>query len=167
MLTHYKAAKEKSPETSAFVPRWHGGSSWRKMLKGMRLLHEYPAGQPLYLRVTKEGPYEPLVGADHPIQVWWDPPASRVSEMNLPGVAVAEPWQLSDDSPRVRKRKLMRLEGREGGVSMKFQAVLHGSPAKVLLDTALKATGSLSDSQRRRKCLRLPVKASQLRWLLD
>ena len=44
-LTVYKEQKALAPKTTSLVvvvPRWKGGSPWRKLMQGMRLLHEYP-----------------------------------------------------------------------------------------------------------------------------
>lgn len=72
MLQHYVACKARCPESTSaciLVPRWRGGSAWRKLLSGMRLLHEYPAMQPLYSRIDAEGHLVPLPGQGYPLRV--------------------------------------------------------------------------------------------------
>lgn len=77
ILAHYVACKVKAPESTSaciVVPRWTGGSSWRKHLHGMRLLHEYAPGTALFSTLASSalGPWPDKLACA--LQVWYDPP---------------------------------------------------------------------------------------------
>ena len=91
MLAHYKECKDRAPATTSaviVVPRWNGGSAWRKQLSGMRLLQECPAGTPLYFEVASQGPGLVRPALTYPIQLWYDPPLVTPMPFDLPGTAV-------------------------------------------------------------------------------
>ena len=87
-LSKYLADKGQAPsETSAviLVPRWVGGSPWRKLMQGMRLLHEFPAQTPLFFKTDGNQPPRPVPPIPYPIQAWYDPPAQSDPSIQ-PGV---------------------------------------------------------------------------------
>ena len=76
-LSHYVKGKKENPATTSaviVVPRWLGGSPWRKHLIGMRLLKEYPAKTPLKY-VYGGDKCAPVLAAvcNSALQVWYDP----------------------------------------------------------------------------------------------
>ena len=137
MINHYLECKAKAPQTTSaciVVPRWVGGSPWRKLLKGMRLLHEYAPNTPLYFECVQDKSLVPRIGEPYPVQIWYDPPMSPNSEANLPGVLV-EPWAPQDDGPRVRKKKTLSAIGTGQDYAYKYAATLNGTPIEVYLDS--------------------------------
>ena len=137
MLSHYKDCKAKSPHnTSAciVVPRWSGGSSWRKLLQGMRLLHEYPSGTPLYFKHQAEGAPAPVPAEPYPIQIWYDPPVTIPMPRDLPGVEMTA-WTIQDDGPRGRHKKSLGVIRDFSETEMKFSAVVNGVATTVYLDS--------------------------------
>ena len=141
MLTHYKECKDKAPSTTSaviVVPRWNGGSAWRKQLSGMRLLQEYPAGTPLYFEVATQGPGLPRPVLPYPVQLWYDPPLVVPMPVDLPGTAV-EAWCIQDDGPRIRVKKTPVLLALGSSLSLQFTGTLDGVEARILIDTG--ATG--------------------------
>lgn len=139
-LSHYVACKAKAPEdTSAciLVPRYEGGSAWRRHLLGMRLLHEYPAGTPLKSLPpsTPDATPVPAVSYPHPMQVWYDPPRCAEPVTGWPGV-VTSAWCPADDARRNKKPGLVLNSVQAiGGLTMSVLAALGNRPAKILLDS--------------------------------
>jgi len=111
VLTHWKAQRELNPHESeavALVPRWNGGSPWRRELVGWQLLHEFPAGTVLYQEKTQSDvDAVDCEGKDYPVQAWYCPPDTLPDgfERVLPGASV-QAWTQSDDGPR---QKTVRL----------------------------------------------------------
>lgn len=108
-IQHYVQQKASSPtDTSAciVVPKW--GGKWRKLLKGMTKVIEYPAGTALFDVPDSTAARRKLPGCPWPIQVYWDPPSTpptlgfrskrrsqlkmtfRASFAGLQGVALAD-----------------------------------------------------------------------------
>ena len=130
LLTLYAEQKAKSPSTTSLcvlVPRWVGGSGWRKLLNGMQMLHEYPANRALYF---DEDNQLPLQGEKHPRQLWYDP-CDRPGEPKPQGQVA---WCLEDDGPRERQ-PLTLAAHIPPTLAMKFSALLGGRTANVLMDT--------------------------------
>jgi hypothetical protein len=100
----------------------------------MRLLHEYPAFQPLYFTVGEGDAVLPEPGRAYPVQVWFDPPAQDPPPGGWPGVAIA-PWTAADDAPRVRKGKALGTVAGRRGLAMSFAAEANGVACRILLDS--------------------------------
>ena len=138
-LSKYKDEKGKAPSTTSsviLVPRWVGGSPWRKLMQGMRLLQEFPANTPLFFQSRGHQPPILVPPAPFPIQAWYDPPAQEKSN-HLPGIPT-QPWNISDDGPRIRFKPapvLHTLQSRHPALSMTFQASVSDIPARLLIDT--------------------------------
>ena len=147
MISHYKECKLKAPTTTSaciVVPRWVGGSAWRRLLRGMRLLHEYPANTPLYVKLDENGEQITKPGYNYPIQIWYDPPAGTAEP--IPGVVI-EPWHLSDDGPWKRpktSRSVGTLAGRQG-LSMHFKGHLNSVPTDILMDSGAEGNWVMRD----------------------
>jgi len=78
MLRYWKTQRDLNPyesEAVAMVPRWDGGSAWRKELGGWRLLHEFPPGQVMYEEKTDsaQNPRDCPV-LEYAVQAWYCPP---------------------------------------------------------------------------------------------
>ena len=77
-LAHYVAGKKEQPATTSaviIVPRWLGGSHWRRHLAGMYLIKEWPALTPLKW-VPGEGKGchpRPAAPCPYVLQAWFDP----------------------------------------------------------------------------------------------
>ena len=127
MLAHYAECKKLKPESTSaciLVPRWRGGSSWRKHLQGMRLLTEYNVDA----QVFRGGKLGPFVSLGVPVEVWYDPPAQ--SDPCKFGTETPA-WVQADDAPRRRDRKLKLNAFGHKELTMRFEAKVGGSAAKV------------------------------------
>lgn len=83
-IAHYKQCKQRDPRSTSaciLVPVWHGERSqgWRRLLAGMRLLHEYPAGSVLFTGPCAAGTRRYLPPTPWAVQVWHDPPELPLS----------------------------------------------------------------------------------------
>ena len=137
-LTVYKEQKALAPKTTSLVvvvPRWKGGSPWRKLMQGMRLLHEYPSGTLLYKNPETGAAVE---GDNFPRQVWYDP--CEGADGKLPG-EIVEPWNISDDGPRQRTLLVLSTLPKDG-LLMKYRGTIYGTPVLVLMDSG--ATGNFA-----------------------
>ena len=135
LLTLYAEQKAKAPSTTSLcvlVPRWVGGSGWRKLLGGMQLLKEYPANTALYF---DEDSKLPLPGEQHPRQLWYDP-CIKDGDPKPQGNSA---WCIEDDGPRERYPLTLKAYAIPN-LAMKYNALLGGRSASVLMDTG--ASGS-------------------------
>ena len=78
-LGHYLTCKARAPWTTSAVfvlPKWRS-PNWAPLLRGMRLVHEYPAHTQLFSRPDPGGshlPRQECGPAPWPVQVFYDPP---------------------------------------------------------------------------------------------
>ena len=97
-LQHYVKGKKENPaSTSAviIIPRWQGGSHWRRHSKGMYLIKEYPANTPLKW-VMGDGTHpRSALPCPNILQVWFDPRAVPAPLAGWPGVK-SEPYTTLD-----------------------------------------------------------------------
>jgi len=145
-LAHYVACKKKDPmNTSAciLVPRYEGGSHWRRHLQGMRLLHEYPAGTPLKfacnppLRTEEDFfPLRPVKPSKYPLQLWYDPQLGA-DPAKLAG-QVIQAYFPGDSEPRKRKQG-HNIKAVAADAWMMFQGRVGQEQCNILLDTGATA----------------------------
>ena len=133
VLSHINEERARAPTTTSaciLVPRWIGGSAWRKGLKGWRLLHEYPARAMLYIGREDKVPVE---GVPHSKQLWYCPREGEAGE--LPGIEM-EPWVPQDDEPRRRVLLALPTSQPKDDVTLTYLASLGGiGRVRVLLDS--------------------------------
>jgi len=146
-LAHYVACKNSKPESTSaciMVPRYEGGSHWRRHLQGMRLLHEYPSGTPLKFACQSPSTQQaadapaptPLVPSKYPIQVWYDP-RRGINASTCPG-QVIQAYFPGDSAPR-KKGATHTLKAAAQGTWLVFEATVGHRSCKVLLDTGATA----------------------------
>ncbi len=112
-IAHYLDCKRQHPATTSaciLVPKWRKGKH-AALLKGMRLLQEYPAGTPMCTAADGRQWQAPW-----PFQVWYDAPA------------ILHAGYVIHDSEEVV------LEG-TGGNPLMFDASISGHNARVKVDT--------------------------------
>ena len=107
-IEHYLDCKATALGTTSaciLVPRWPGRHAWKKLLRGMQLLHEFPRGTVLYSAPAADGSRKTLPGLPWPAQVFYDPPKPLLGSLA------------------------------HGGLAMQFAGVVSGQPAQLLFDT--------------------------------
>ena len=76
-IAAYVERKRLDPSTCGciLVPKWAG--PWRKLMRGMQLVAEYPVGTVLFDKPCGEDARCELPGVPWPVQVFWDPPRKK------------------------------------------------------------------------------------------
>ena len=116
------------------MPKWIGGSHWRRHLKGMYLLQEYPAGTPLkWVPGDKKGHPQPAAVCPSVLQAWFDPRTMSPPPRGWLGV-LCEAYTIADSGKRVRGK--LHTLGKVGPAHiMAFDSTIGDQRVMVLLDS--------------------------------
>jgi len=133
MLDHYcqeKAAEPYSTSGCFVVPKWRG-AAFRKYLKGMFLLKQYPKGSRIFTaKNVLTGERELMPGIPWEVEIWYDAPRTRPKpRVSLNAVV--------DDAGQVEFAPTISMEGR---------GRLAGLNVRVLFDTGCRDVSFVSAS---------------------
>ena len=95
-IQHYKSCKLRNPTaTSAcfVLPKWTG--DWVAELAGMQLIKEYPIHSVLFSAPAGDGSRRQLPGIPWPVQVWYDPPATKLVPELMPTSTLTHVYRAS------------------------------------------------------------------------